>query len=77
MMRPMRSVADDGRLEARQAVLARAPAERVELALQLGDEDLAAYCAAKGIDPASATRLHRSGRQRGRRPSKCLEGLLA
>lgn len=65
----MRSVADDLRSETRRDVARRTPAERIELALQLGDDDVALLCAARGIPRDAARRLIARSRQRGRVPS--------
>jgi len=74
----MRSVADVLRDEDREAVLSLTPDERVRLALALGARDLEAFRLAH--DPPlsreeAARRLERA-RQRGRRPSRCLEELI-
>lgn len=50
-------------------VLALTPRERLDLALRLGDEDLARYMAATGCDRAAALRDLRRARAVGRRPS--------
>jgi hypothetical protein len=67
----MRSVADQVR-EARRALpQALAADELVELALRLGDDDLAAYGAAQQIDRPTARRRVRAQRQVGRAASRC------
>lgn len=53
-----RALADTQRLSA---------AERILLALSLGDEDLRIYCAASGLDTAEAQRRIAAARQIGRR----------
>jgi hypothetical protein len=45
------------------------PRTRMRVALELGDEDLARYCAAHGVDPAEGRRRLMRQRQAGRRPS--------
>lgn len=74
----MRSVADRLRAEDREAVLALAPDERVRLALALGERDLESFRLSH--DPPltrdeAVRRLERQ-RQRGRRPSRCIEELI-
>lgn len=67
----MRSVADELRAE-RRAVGHDLPSdERVELAWRLGDDDLAAYCAARRLDRVTALQRIRALRQMGRMPSRC------
>lgn len=44
------------------------PAERIRLALRLGDDDLALLCAGRGITPEAARAAIRADRERGRRP---------
>jgi hypothetical protein len=74
----MRSVADVLRAEDRQAVAALAPAARVALALRLGARDLEAFRLAHDppLERAAADRVLRRRRQRGRRPSRCLQELI-
>ena len=57
------------RQRAADEVLAMSPAERMALALTLGDEDLDRYVAASGLDRDSALRNLRRARSIGRRPS--------
>lgn len=45
------------------------PAERIALAFELGDFDLALFCARQEIDPAAAFEQLRRSRQIGRRTS--------
>lgn len=52
------------------------PEARVELALKLGDEDLALFCQAQGVDRETGLRLLQRRRQSGRRPSKCMADLV-
>lgn len=65
----MRSVADDLRSETRHDVARRTPAERIDLALQLGDDDLALLCAARGLAREEGRRLIARSRRVGRMPS--------
>lgn len=64
---PMRSVADDLRREQRARELRMTPAERVALALRLGEEELRMFCSARGLDRAEALRQLRDRRQAARR----------
>lgn len=73
MMSTMRSVADDLRAEARQALAILSPAERLELALRLGDEDIQLLSAARGIPRDDAVAVARRTRQLGRIGSACME----
>lgn len=66
----MRSVADDLRQRDRDALARRSPAERVLLALGLGDADVATFRAATGLDDAAARRELSRRRGHGRRPSR-------
>lgn len=53
------------------------PAERVKLALELGERDLALYMAGNGIsDPDEARKEIERLNQRGRRFSRCMHELL-
>jgi hypothetical protein len=53
------------------------PAERVSLALQLGERDLRVYMTAQQLDRNAALRTIRGSRQTGRRrPSRCLDESL-
>ena len=47
--------------------------ERLALALRLGDDDLELFAKARNIDRESASARLRSGRQNGRRPSRCFD----
>lgn len=68
----MRSVADEVREERRQRESSLAAAERIGLALQLGERDLDLFCRFQGIDRAAAVRQVRKQRQVGRRLSRCM-----
>jgi hypothetical protein len=45
------------------------PQARIRVALELGDADLARYCAVHGVDAAEGRRRLMRQRQAGRRPS--------
>jgi len=67
----MSRLAEALRRETTEATLSRSPAERVALALALGDSDVALAAAATGEPPAVVrSRLARQ-RQTGRRSSRC------
>jgi hypothetical protein len=68
----MSSVAEEARRQAREEVLRLSPADRLALALQLGDADLELFQQAQGLDRETALRRLRAQRQAGRRPSACL-----
>lgn len=74
----MRSVADRLRTEAREALAALTPTERVTLALALGARDLEAFRLAHvpPLSPADAARELERRRQQSRRPSRCIEELI-
>jgi hypothetical protein len=72
----MRSVADELRQWDREAVEALSIEERLELAFALGDEGVAAFCAARGISREEGIRLLQRQRQAGRTPSKCMSDLI-
>jgi hypothetical protein len=73
----MRSVADQLRAETHAAVARRAPAERIALALMLGDIDVRTFARARGVTEDEARRQLARQRQRGRVSSSCHERLLA
>jgi len=64
-------VADSLRAETAAADRARTPAERLLLALSLGDGDAALLAGARGLSAEEARHLLRRQRQAGRRPSRC------
>ncbi len=70
------SVNDTLVAEDRQRVAALDPGERIALALRLGEESLALYCAAEGIDRETARKRIERARQAQRRPCGCIEALL-
>ena len=70
----MRSVADELRVEDQQAAAALTVAERVQLALRLGEESLAIYMAYHGVDRDTALERFRIRNQTGRRRCRCLQG---
>jgi hypothetical protein len=72
----VRSVADALGQRNREALAAMTPAERVQLALRLGDEDVERFRRAHGLDEASARREIGRRRQTGRSRSAAVEGLL-
>jgi hypothetical protein len=65
----VRSVADDLKQQDRERVAKLSPEERMRLALELGERDLALFCAAQGLDRAEGIREIRRRRQLGRLPS--------
>lgn len=65
----MVTVADDLRREQRERVSKMTPAERSALANRLGEEGLAAFMSANGVDRQSALKAIRRSRRVGRRPS--------
>jgi hypothetical protein len=69
----MRSVADDLRRQQRQDLASLTPAERVALALRLGRRDVETFAATQGLTTKEAEQRLRSRRQRGRRPSRCMD----
>jgi hypothetical protein len=75
MRRP--SAKDALRRADRERVGALAPAERVALALELGERSLDSYCRASGVARGAARRDVERRRQARRRRSSCLEALLA
>jgi len=68
----MRSVADELRAEQQQRVRALSVAERLELAFELGEFDLATLQAAHGLDRETAIRRLRAQKQRDRTPCSFL-----
>ena len=71
----MPSVADALRREQREALARLTPAERLQMAFDLGDADLAVLAANQGLSPEDARRAARARRASGRRRAPCLEGL--
>jgi hypothetical protein len=67
----MKSVADDLRREQARRIAALTPGERLQLAFELGDEDVALLSAAHGISTDEARRRIIRSRQAGRTPSRC------
>jgi hypothetical protein len=72
-----RSVADELRASELERVSALPAGERVRLALELGRRSLELHCAESGLSRAAARRELERRRQARRRPSRCLEDLLA
>ena len=64
------SIADGLRERTIAQVLALTVAERIALAFRLGDDDLALYVRASGLDGDEARRRLRARRQIGRTPSR-------
>ncbi len=62
----MKSVADELRLRTAEAVLRMPVAERIALALSLGDQDLELYMGANGLERTEALKRLRAQRARGR-----------
>ena len=69
----MQSVATVLRARNDAEVRRMSQAERVELALRLGDEAIESIRAAHGVDRRTAIRLIERRRQTTRRPSACLD----
>lgn len=65
----MRSVADALRADTSRASADLTPEQRLELALRMGDEDVARYCAARGVTTHEARVAFARARAVGRRPS--------
>ncbi len=59
-----------------EAVRRMSPAERVELALRLGDAAIESFCATHGVDRRTAIRSFERRRQATRQPSACIERLI-
>ncbi len=66
----MRSAADQLRQDTRRRLATRSPWDRVTLALELGDADLAALVEARGVAPEAARAAFARSRRAGRRPSR-------
>lgn len=66
----MRSLADGLRSELSATVARLSIPERIELALRLGDEDVARYQSAHNVDEATARRALRRARAVGRLASR-------
>jgi hypothetical protein len=77
-VKAVRSVADRLRAEDRAALLALTPAERVALALELGERDLEIFRSAHRPPLTREEAMRRLERQRqaGRRPSRCMQELI-
>lgn len=67
----MRSVVDELREETRRRVERLSPTARIDLALELGDADVAALGDARGISAEAARTIIAGSRRAGRRPSRC------
>lgn len=66
----MSSVADELRAQRRRELLLLSPAQRMELAFRLGDEDVAVVCSVRGLSEPDARLLIERSRQVGRRLSR-------
>lgn len=73
----MSCVARDLRREARDALLARTPMDRLRLALELGRADAERYAQAHGTTVDVARQVFQRQRQSGRRRSAAHDALLA
>ena len=70
----MRSrLAEQLRKEQRERVARMTPAERMALTEKLGEQGLAEYMSANGVDRATAIRALKRSRRAGRRPSRCFD----
>jgi len=69
----MKSVADALREATRRRLSALTAAERIELALALGAQDVELYAATAGLDRDEARRRLRAARRLGRASSPCSE----
>lgn len=74
--RGMRSVASVPRARDAASVREMTPAERLDLAFRLGEEDLESFRVTNGLDRRTAIRLLERRRQATRRPSACIERLV-
>ena len=70
----MRSIAEQLSRDVRDAVARLSAEERIDLALRLGDEAVALYSAARGVDAVTARACLASLRQAGRRRSRAASG---
>ena len=68
-------VAEEVRRETAEAMLALSPAERMDLALRLGEEAIQNFAEARGLSRSEAIRFFRRQSQQGRRYSRCIEEL--
>jgi len=70
----MRSeLAEQLKREQRERFARMTPAERVALTERLGEEGLAEYMSANGLDRAAAVKAIKGSRRAGRRPSRCFD----
>jgi hypothetical protein len=67
----MKSAADDLRREQAQRIAALTPGERLQLAFELGDADVALLAAAHGLTTDEARGRVARSRQVGRTASRC------
>lgn len=74
ILQRMRSkLAEQLKQEQRERIALMTPAERVALSERLGEEGLAEYMSANGLDRAAAVQAIKRSRRLGRRPSRCLD----
>jgi hypothetical protein len=66
-------LAEQLKREQRERFAAMTPAQRVALTERLGEEGLAEYMTANGVDRATAVRAIKQSRRLGRRPSRCFD----
>ena len=59
--------------EQRERFARMTPAERVALTVRLGEEGLAEYMSANGLDRAEAIKAIKRSHRIGRRPSRCFD----
>ena len=72
----MRSrIASEVERQRRERLAAMTPAERVALAMRLGEAGLASYMTAHGVDRRTAASRIKATRRLGRRPSACAESV--
>lgn len=64
---------DEFREQTIRHVLSLPVADRIALALQLGDDDLRLFVSTSGLAPAVARQRLRAQRQHGRAPSRCAD----
>ena len=70
----MRSkLAEQLKQEQRDRFASMTPAERMALTVRLGEEGLAEYMSANGVDRAEAIKAIKRSRRHGRRPSRCFD----
>jgi hypothetical protein len=73
---PVSRLAASLREEDRQRVRRMTPDARLHEALALGEEAVAVYAAAHGLDPLEARRTLERASQKGRRPSRVMAATI-